>query len=144
VGMGIVPQNYPDWDRYASEDWDAPYVRADTSVYEDALAMARLAEEVGLDSIWTVEHHFTPYIIVPNPVQFLTYIAGATRNMDVGSMVTVLPWHHPLRLAAEVAVLDQILGPDRRFHMGTGRGTAKTEFDAFQIDRNSTRSRYAE
>src|SRR5690606_7692439 len=96
VGMGIVPQNYPDWDRYASEDWDAPYVRADTSVYEDALAMARLAEEVGLDSIWTVEHHFTPYIIVPNPVQFLTYIAGATRNMDVGSMVTVLPWHHPL------------------------------------------------
>ncbi len=144
VGIGIVPQNYRDWGRYTAEDWEAQYQVPDASIYADALTLARLAEDVGLDSVWTVEHHFTPYIIVPNPVQFLTYIAGATSRMDVGSMVSVLPWHHPLRLAAEVAVLDIILGPERRFHMGTGRGTAKTEFDAFGIDRNSTRSRYAE
>jgi alkanesulfonate monooxygenase SsuD/methylene tetrahydromethanopterin reductase-like flavin-dependent oxidoreductase (luciferase family) len=63
--------------------------------------------------------------------------------MDVGTMVAVLPWHHPLRLAAEVAVLD-ILLDGRRLHLGMGRGTAKTEFDGFGVDRSSTRELFAE
>jgi alkanesulfonate monooxygenase SsuD/methylene tetrahydromethanopterin reductase-like flavin-dependent oxidoreductase (luciferase family) len=58
-------------------------------------------------------------------------------------MVTVLPWHHPLRLAAEVAVLDILLA-GRRLHLGLGRGSARTEFDAFGIDMSTTRSRFAE
>jgi alkanesulfonate monooxygenase SsuD/methylene tetrahydromethanopterin reductase-like flavin-dependent oxidoreductase (luciferase family) len=81
--------------------------------------------------------------MVPNPIQLLTYVAGATSRMDVGTMVTVLPWHHPLRLAAEVAVLDILLN-GRRLHLGLGRGTAKTEFDAFGVDRSTTRERFAE
>ena len=109
VGLGLCPQNYWDWERYAAGAWDAPPRVPDAHIYDDAIALARLAEASGLDSVWSVEHHFTPYIMVPNPIQLLTYVAGATSRMDVGTMVTVLPWHHPLRLAAEVAVLDILL-----------------------------------
>ena len=143
VGLGLVPQNYPDWDRYAAGAWDSAYQVSDAAIYADALALTRQAEAEGLDSIWTVEHHFTPYIMVPNPIQLMTYVAGATSRMDVGTMVTVLPWHHPLRLAAEVAVLD-ILLEGRKLHLGLGRGTAKTEFDGFGIDRDTTRELFAE
>jgi len=143
VGLGLCPQNYPDWERYEAGAWDAAPGVADADIYADALALTRQAEAAGLDSIWTVEHHFTPYIMVPNPIQLMTWVAGATSRMDVGTMVAVLPWHHPLRLAAEVAVLD-ILLDGRQLHLGLGRGTAKTEFDGFGIDRDTTRELFAE
>jgi alkanesulfonate monooxygenase SsuD/methylene tetrahydromethanopterin reductase-like flavin-dependent oxidoreductase (luciferase family) len=143
VGLGLCPQNYWDWQRYAAGAWDASPRVPDALIYDDAIALTRLAEAAGLDSIWSVEHHFTPYIMVPNPIQLLTYVAGATTRMDVGTMVTVLPWHHPLRLAAEVAVLDILLN-GRTLHLGLGRGTAKTEFDAFGVDRSNTRGLFAE
>ena len=143
VGLGLCPQNYWDWDRYAAGGWDHSPRVADASIYDDAIQLTQLAEVSGLDSVWTVEHHFTPYIMVPNPIQLLTYVAGATRRLDVGTMVTVLPWHHPLRLAAEVAVLD-ILLKGRTLHLGLGRGTAKTEFDAFGVERGNTRGLFAE
>ena len=129
LGIGIVPQNHPDWGRYDRDAWDAPAEVSDASLYADGLALVRRAEDLGLQSVWTVEHHFTPYIVVPNPIQFLTYVAAATTRMEVGTMVTVLPWHHPLRLAGEVAMLDILLG-GRKLHLGLGRGTAKVESDA--------------
>jgi alkanesulfonate monooxygenase SsuD/methylene tetrahydromethanopterin reductase-like flavin-dependent oxidoreductase (luciferase family) len=143
IGLGLVPQNYPDWERYAANDWTAGPRFADAGIIEDALALARQADVVGLDSVWTVEHHFTPYIMVPNPIQLMSWVAGATSRVDVGTMVTVLPWHHPLRLAAEISMLDILLG-DRQLHLGTGRGTSPTEFDAFGIPRDTTRARFAE
>ena len=81
--------------------------------------------------------------MVPNPIQLMSWVAGATSRVDVGTMVTVLPWHHPLRLAAEVSMLDIILG-DRQLYLGMGRGTSNTEFDAFGIPRDTTRGRFAE
>jgi alkanesulfonate monooxygenase SsuD/methylene tetrahydromethanopterin reductase-like flavin-dependent oxidoreductase (luciferase family) len=143
VGLGLVPQNYPDWERYVANDWSSGPRFADAGVIDDSLALARLADNVGLDSVWTVEHHFTPYIMVPNPIQFMSWVAGATARVDVGTMVTVLPWHHPLRLAAEVSMLDILLG-DRQLYLGMGRGTSPTEFDAFGIPRDTTRGRFAE
>jgi alkanesulfonate monooxygenase SsuD/methylene tetrahydromethanopterin reductase-like flavin-dependent oxidoreductase (luciferase family) len=143
VGLGLCPQNYLDWERYTAAAWDTPPTIPDAHIYDEAIALAQLAELADFDSVWSVEHHFTPYIMVPNPIQLLTFIAGATSRMDVGTMVTVLPWHHPLRLAGEVAVLDILLN-GRRLHLGLGRGTAKTEFDAFGVDRSSTRALFAE
>src|SRR5437762_2418543 len=86
VGVGLVPQNYPDWERYAAGAWDNPPHISDAQIFDDAVCVARLAEDAGFDSLWTVEHHFTPYIMVPNPIQLLSYVAGATSRMDVGTM----------------------------------------------------------
>ena len=73
--------------------------RADHEVYADDLRLARLAEPLGFESIWSVEHHFTDYTMCPDVMQFLTYMAGCTEHIQLGSMVCVLPWHDPVRVA---------------------------------------------
>ena len=81
--------------------------RTDHEVYADELKLAHLAEPLGFDSVWTVEHHFTSYTMVPDALQFLTYMAGCTERVQLGTMVVVLPWHDPVRVAEGVALLSQ-------------------------------------
>ena len=70
--------------------------RSDREVYANAL---RLAEPLGFEWIRGVEHHFTDYTMCPDVLQFLTYMAGRTTRAQLGSMVVVLPWHDPMRVA---------------------------------------------
>ena len=69
--------------------------KPDSEIYRDDLKLADLAEPLGFDSIWSVEHHFTGYAMVPNVVQLLTYFAGrssfssrclSSLSVDVGSV----------------------------------------------------------
>ncbi len=114
----------------------------DHEVYAADLRLARLAEPLGFDSIWSVEHHFTDYTMCPDVMQFLTYMAGCTERIQLGSMVCVLPWHDPLRVAEQVSMLDVISGG--RMILGIGRGTGRVEFDGFRIDMPDARARFAE
>jgi len=92
----------------------------DVEVYQNELALADLVEPLGFDSIWGVEHHFTDYTMSPDVLQFLTYMAGRTRAIRLGSMVVVLPWHDPIRVAEQVSILDHVSGG--RLIFGIGRG----------------------
>ncbi len=114
----------------------------DSEVYRDDLALARQAEALGFESIWSVEHHFTDYTMCPNVIQFLTYMAGCTERIQLGSMVCVLPWQDPLRLAEQIAMLDVMSGG--RMILGMGRGTGRVEFDGFRVAMPEARSRFAE
>ena len=114
----------------------------DREVYEAELGLARQAEPLGFESIWSVEHHFTNYTMVPDVVQFLTYMAGCTEKVGLGSMVAVLPWHDPIRLAEQIAMLDNLSGG--RVILGLGRGTGKVEFDGFRVDMSEARARFVE
>jgi alkanesulfonate monooxygenase SsuD/methylene tetrahydromethanopterin reductase-like flavin-dependent oxidoreductase (luciferase family) len=116
--------------------------RPDRDVYRDELALADLAEPLGLDSIWGVEHHFTDYTMCPDVLQFLTYMAGRTSRLALGSMVVVLPWHDPLRVAEQVAMLDNI--SCGRVILGIGRGAGKVEFDGFRLPMEESRGRFVE
>jgi alkanesulfonate monooxygenase SsuD/methylene tetrahydromethanopterin reductase-like flavin-dependent oxidoreductase (luciferase family) len=102
-------QNYGDWGRYEAkergQEVEPVDPQTDVKRYGEELDSALAAEEQGWDSLWTVEHHISPYTMIPNPVQFLSYIAGATSRIDVGTMVVVLPWHHPLRVAEDITTL---------------------------------------
>ncbi|HIM38221.1 MAG TPA: LLM class flavin-dependent oxidoreductase, partial [Dehalococcoidia bacterium] len=80
--------------------------KADFEVYRDELRMADMAEPLGFQSIWGVEHHFTDYTMCPDVIQFLTYMAGRTEKALLGTMVVVLPWHDPMRIAEQFSVLD--------------------------------------
>ena len=82
----------------------------DREVYEQDMRLACLAEPLGFDSVWTVEHHFTDYTMCPDPLQFLTYMAGRTARVQLGSMVVVLPWHDPMRVAEQISMLDHLSG----------------------------------
>jgi alkanesulfonate monooxygenase SsuD/methylene tetrahydromethanopterin reductase-like flavin-dependent oxidoreductase (luciferase family) len=116
--------------------------RTDREVYRNELRLADLAEPLGFESIWGVEHHFTDYTMCPDVLQFLTYMAGRTERARLGSMVVVLPWHDPMRVAEEVAMLDNISGG--RLILGLGRGAGKVEFDGFRLSMDESRERFTE
>ena len=106
------------------------------------LALSDLAEPLGFDSIWQPEHHFTEYEMTPNVLQFLTYMAGRTKRVRLGSMVVVLPWHDPLRVVEEITMLDHYSGGRAMF--GMGRGLGANEFAGFGIDMSDTREIFNE
>jgi alkanesulfonate monooxygenase SsuD/methylene tetrahydromethanopterin reductase-like flavin-dependent oxidoreductase (luciferase family) len=114
----------------------------DREVYRHEIALADLAEPLGFESIWAAEHHFTPYDMCPSTAQFLTYMAGRTRRVRLGSMVVVLPWHDPVRVAEEITVLDHL--SDGRVILGLGRGLARVEFEAFRVSMDESRERFVE
>jgi alkanesulfonate monooxygenase SsuD/methylene tetrahydromethanopterin reductase-like flavin-dependent oxidoreductase (luciferase family) len=116
--------------------------RTDRDVYRNELRLADLAEPLGYESIWGVEHHFTDYTMCPDVLQFLTYMAGRTERARLGSMVVVLPWHDPMRVAEEVSMLDNISGG--RLILGLGRGAGKVEFDGFRLSMDESRQRFTE
>lgn len=112
----------------------------DEEIYQHELSMADLAEPLGFDSIWAAEHHFNGYTMCPNVTQFLTYMAGRTKRVKLGSMVNVLPWHDPIRVAEEVAVLEHM--SNGRAILGVGRGLGRIEFEGFRVPMGESRDRF--
>lgn len=115
---------------------------SDRDVYREDLCLARLADPLGFDSIWGVEHHFTDYTMCPDVLQFLTYMAGCSERLQLGSMVVVLPWHDPMRVAEQVAMLDHMSGG--RLIFGMGRGLGRVEFEGFRVPMDESRARFVE
>ncbi len=115
---------------------------SDREVYANELRLAELAEPLGFESVWSVEHHFTDYTMCPDVVQFLSYMAGRTKHVKLGSMVVVLPWHDPMRVAEQISMLDHI--SNGRMVLGLGRGLGKVEFEGFRVDMNNSRSIFVE
>ena len=142
-GVAILFQSYNDWERHEAQRWDEHPSPSDSQVYDDELALGVQVEPLGFDSIWTVEHHFTPYTMIPNPFQLLTYFAAKTSRVDMGTMVVVLPWHDPIRVIEEASMLDNLL-QGRRLRLGVGRGAAKLEFDGLGIEMDTSRERFLE
>ena len=115
---------------------------SDREVWEADIHLADLAEPLGYESIWSVEHHFTNYTMSPDVLQFLTFMAGRTSTVKLGSMVLVLPWHDPLRAAEQIVLLDHM--SKGRLILGLGRGTGKVEFDGFRGDMGQARQQFKE
>jgi alkanesulfonate monooxygenase SsuD/methylene tetrahydromethanopterin reductase-like flavin-dependent oxidoreductase (luciferase family) len=116
--------------------------RSDASVYAEHLALGDLAEPLGFDSLFALEHHFTGYAMSPAPVELLAYYAGRTRRLHLGTAVIVLPWHDPVRVAEQIALLDILCGG--RCIFGFGRGAASVEYAGFRIPMGEARARFVE
>ena len=116
--------------------------RPDYDLYQEELKLADMAEPLGYDSLWSLEHHFTGYNMVPNQTQMLSYFAARTKRVQLGSAVIVLPWHNPVRVAEDIALLDVLSGG--RTILGFGRGTATVEFERLDSPQEQSRERFAE
>ncbi|MFC7542911.1 LLM class flavin-dependent oxidoreductase [Siccirubricoccus deserti] len=116
--------------------------RTDRQLYREAIADARLVQAMGYDAAWMVEHHFSDYYPQPNPLLFLSHIAAACPGLGLGTAVMVLPWYDPRRFAEDLAMLQTLT--DGELHIGMGRGTAKSEYDAFGIPMETARDRFRE
>ena len=143
VNLGIASHNSQDWERVLSEDFSTPPATPDWKCVQGALALGDLAEPLGFDGIWVPDHCGTPYGMTPNPIQALTYFAGRTERVGLGTFVVVAPWWHPVRLAHQIAYLD-ILADGRYTTIGIGRGVSKGEFDAVGVPREESRQRFNE
>jgi alkanesulfonate monooxygenase SsuD/methylene tetrahydromethanopterin reductase-like flavin-dependent oxidoreductase (luciferase family) len=116
--------------------------RPDHDVWEDEMHLTSVAIEGGFDSIWATEHHFTDYEMSPHPLQYLSWACGRFRDVAVGTMVLVLPWHDPLRIIEEVVVLDHLA--EGKFTLGIGRGVCEFEFQGLRIPMNESSERFDE
>ena len=147
IGATIFCQNYADWERYEAEERGESVATrpatADRAIFYEEIELAKQVDRLGFDSLWTIEHHFTPYTMVTNPLQLLTYLAGVTENVDLGTMVVVLPWHNPVRVAEDIVMLDALLG-DRSVLAGVGRGLGRREYGGLGVDQNEARGRFDE
>ncbi|HLG89193.1 MAG TPA: LLM class flavin-dependent oxidoreductase [Alphaproteobacteria bacterium] len=109
-----------------------PSRRNEFQVFQDIVDQCLLAEEMGFDCIWSVEHHcLTQYAHLSAPESFLAFIAGRTSRIHVGHGVICLPFNmnHPIKVAERVATLD-ILSKGR-LHFGVGKGATQQEAGAF-------------
>jgi alkanesulfonate monooxygenase SsuD/methylene tetrahydromethanopterin reductase-like flavin-dependent oxidoreductase (luciferase family) len=116
--------------------------KTDAAVMRNHLAIGDLAEPLGFDSIFALEHHFTGYSMSPQPTQTLAYFAGRTQRVKLGTAVIVLPWHDPVRVAEMIAHLDILCGG--RCLFGFGRGAARAEYAGFRVPMDEARPRFAE
>ena len=116
--------------------------RTDAEVYDFELGLVDLAEPLGFDGVWCAEHHFDNYMMCPNVLQFLTWVAARTSKVKVGSMVVVLPWHDPMWVAEQFSVLDHM--SQGRAILGIGRGLAPIEFEGFRVEMGESRERFME
>ena len=115
---------------------------SDADMMRKETAIALLAEEVGMDFVLLPEHHFDPnYSMMPDNLQWLSYLAGKTQRIKLGTGAIILPWHtNPTRVAEKIAMLQILLG--ERFMLGFGRGLAREEYRAFGVDMNTSRERF--
>jgi alkanesulfonate monooxygenase SsuD/methylene tetrahydromethanopterin reductase-like flavin-dependent oxidoreductase (luciferase family) len=115
---------------------------SDHQVLRDTLDEIELADELGFDSVWLAEHHFSKYGILGSPVNFGMAVAERTKRITIGTAVVVLPLHHPLRLAEDIAALDVLSGG--RVSIGVGRGYQPSEFAGFGVPLEESKLRYQE
>ena len=116
--------------------------KPDYETYQDELSLADMAEGLNFDSVWCLDHHFTGYVMSPDPVALLMYVAGRTKRVQLGTAVIVLPWHDPVEVAEKIALLDMISGGRTIF--GFGRGAASIEYAGFRIPMEEARERFVE
>ena len=79
---------------------------SDREAWQQEIHQARIADEVGFDVIWSVEHHFFDYSFCPDNTQLTVVSGGHVPHIDLGTAAMILPWHDPLRIAEQAAVLD--------------------------------------
>jgi alkanesulfonate monooxygenase SsuD/methylene tetrahydromethanopterin reductase-like flavin-dependent oxidoreductase (luciferase family) len=147
IGVTMYIQNYPDWGRFGEleqgQNPPALSPNTDAEIWAQEIDSALNIEGWGYDSIWTVEHHVSPYTMITNAVQALSFYAGATSKISMGTMIVVVPWHDPLRVAEEITMLQhQLRG--RQVNIGFGRGLGRREYKALGVDQNESRERFRE
>lgn len=94
VGMMMVFTNY---------GWESC---SDQRVWDEEIRLARIAADSGFDCLWSAEHHFNDYSFVPDNLALMTHLTALCPNIDVGTAAVILPWHDPLRVAENAAVVD--------------------------------------
>src|SRR6266852_5623559 len=126
------------FDQLPRADWQSERQR-----YQDILAQIELGDELGFDTAWLGELHFSrPFSILASPLMVLAAAAQRTRRIRLGTAVTLLPLHNPVKVAEEAATADIL--SNGRLEFGVGRGTAPLHYMGYDIPQDESRERFEE
>ena len=114
----------------------------ENEAFKESFALINQAEDLGVPSVWMAEYHFNPGRVLASPVTILSAIAGRTQRIRLGTAVLLLPLANPVRVAEEIATLDQI--SDGRVEFGIGRGTFPNVHEGFGVPFAESRRRFEE
>jgi alkanesulfonate monooxygenase SsuD/methylene tetrahydromethanopterin reductase-like flavin-dependent oxidoreductase (luciferase family) len=99
----------------------------DGQVIHETVREARLCDELGMDMLWLAEHHFDGICAYVDPVSFAAALATCTQRIQIGFAVAQMSLHHPIRMAEQMALIDNL--SNGRLVVGLGRGTAYNIYD---------------
>lgn len=116
--------------------------KPDYELYREVIEDCLLIDELGFDAVWFVEHAFSDYLPHPSPLITMSHVAAQAPDLALGSAVLVLPWYNPMRLAGEIAMVSALTRAP--LYIGIGRGTAKSEYDNYNVDMSTARARMNE
>jgi alkanesulfonate monooxygenase SsuD/methylene tetrahydromethanopterin reductase-like flavin-dependent oxidoreductase (luciferase family) len=111
--------------------------------YQDILAQIELGDALGFDTVWLGELHFSrTFSILAAPLMVLAAAAQRTTRIRLGTAVTLLPLHSPVKIAEEAATADIL--SNGRLEFGVGRGTAPVHYAGYDIPQEESRERFEE
>src|SRR5919206_5310405 len=120
----------------------SPSAESSETVFGRGIELTQAADELGFRNMWLAEHHFSTYGYLSRPLTFALHLANKTRTIRVGTAVIVLPLHHPLVVAEEIATIDLLSGG--RLDIGLGRGYQEYEFVRLGVNLHESRRRWEE
>ena len=126
------------FDQVPRADWQSERQR-----YQEILAQIELGDQLGFQTAWLGELHFILSIsCLASPLMLLAAAAQRTHRIRLGTAVTLLPLHNPVKMAEDAATLDVLSGG--RLEFGVGRGAAPVYFAGYNVPQHETRERFAE
>ena len=123
-------------------EWPNPTLRSWKALFEEGVDQIRFSEEMGFDFCLIAEHHFSNYGNSPSPMLQALYVGQRVPRLKIATLVLVLPIWQPLRLAEEIAVVDNLI--DGRLICGVGRGYQPHELGRFGVTLEESRQRFHE
>jgi len=122
--------------------FQAPPGHEHADIIRRELEQVEWSEELGFDAVWFTEHHFIDYGLSVDPATLAAAAAARTRRIRIGLAAAILPFHHPLRLAEQLALVDILA--DGRLDVGVGRGNRPAEFAGYGVPQVESRERFEE
>ncbi len=122
--------------------FQAPPGHDHADIIRRELEQVEWSEELGYDEVWFTEHHFIDYGLSVDPATLAAAAASRTRRVRIGLAAAILPFHHPLRLAEQMALVDILSGG--RLDVGVGRGNRPAEFAGYRVPQTESRERFDE
>lgn len=122
--------------------FENPAGKSELDIIHEQTELMLAAEDLGFDSVWPAEHHFSEYGWCASPQLSLAAIATRTSRIRLGTGILVLPFHNPIRVAEDLAFLDLL--SHGRVEFGVGRGYQPLEYQGFNLDQTQSRDMFDE
>ena len=116
--------------------------KSEKQAFDELMEQCQLADDLGFHGVWFAEHHFSKAGVMPDPLLWCAAVAQKTKNIRLGTGISIMSFHNPIRLAEQAAMVDVL--SNGRVDLGIGRGSQPKEFKSFNAKPSESRRRLQE